>query len=90
VLQHLVRVHHVERSVVEAQVVDVADLEPDVGLTAPVRLLPGQRQHVAGRVDADHLAVRDPGGQVRGDRAETAAHVEHTRVGRQSRQQVPG
>ena len=90
VLQYLVRVHHVERSVGEAQVVDVPDLEPDVGLPPPVRLLPGQRQHVAGRVDAGHLAVRHPGGQVDGDRARAAADVEHTRVGRQSRQQVPG
>ena len=90
VLQHLVRVHHVERMVLVAQGVHVPDLEPDVGLTPPVRLLPRQRQHIAGRVDPGHLAVRDPGGQVRGDRAGAAAHVEHARVGRQSRQQVPG
>lgn len=90
VLQHLMRVYHVERVVGERQLVHVPGLEPDVGQLAPGGLLPGPVQHVRRRVDPDDLTRRDQGGQVRGDRARAASHVEHPRVRRQVSQQVPG
>ena len=89
VLEHLVRVHHVERAVREVQVVHVPGVEPDVVQPSPLRLLPGLRQHVGGRVDGGHVPAGHPGRQVRGDRARAAAHVEHARVRREPRQQVP-
>ena len=89
VLEHLVRVHHVERPVREVQAVHVPGVERNVALPAPLRLLPGLRQHVPGRVDAGHVPAGYQGRQVHGDRARAAAHVEHARVRRQPRQQVP-
>jgi hypothetical protein len=56
-LHHLVRVHHVERVVVEAQLVHVADLEADVSLAPAVRLGAGGGQHVGRPVDPGDVAV---------------------------------
>ena len=90
VLHHLVRVHHVERVVVEAQLVHVADLEADVSLAPAVRFGPGQGQHIGSRVDPGDVAVGDERRQVRGDGARAAADVEHPRAGAQPGQQVGG
>ena len=70
-------VHDVERGVVEGQVIHVTGVEPYVGPALAACLLPGVFQHVAGRVDADHIALGNPGGQVDGDGPGAATHVEH-------------
>lgn len=77
-------VHDVERAAGAAEVVDVAGLEPDVGL--PGGGLAGGGEHVSGRVDADDLA--GPGGQAGSDGAGTAADIQHPVAGPQPRQQV--
>ena len=90
VLKHLVRVHHVERSVAERQPVDVTGLEPEVGQAPAVGLGLGLGQHAGRRVDPGDLAVRHPGGQVRGDRARAAADVQYVHARLQVPQQVAG
>jgi hypothetical protein len=76
VLQHLVRVHHVEGAVRVGQRVHVSGLEPDVRRCTRA----GQRQHLRQWLDRRHLA--HPPGQVRGDRRRPAPDIKqrHARV----------
>ena len=85
VLQHLVRVHDVERRVGEVERVHVADreLDRDAGRVARV----GARgvEHLVGAVDAHDAPGRDPLGEVDGDRARSAPDQRTVGPNRQSR-----
>ena len=90
VLQHLVRVHDVESRVVKAQVAYVADIEGDIALGPAGGLRPGIGQRLRSGVNPRHLARRQSGGQVDGDRAGPAADIEHARRRGQPGEEVAG
>ena len=82
VLEHLMGVDHVEGAVGEPEVEDVADLEATRPRPASAGGGPGLGQDPGGGIDTDHPAGRHPRGQVAGDRARTAAHVQQRQPGR--------
>ena len=55
-VQHAVRDHHVHARVVERKRFDVAELEPDVGIAEPLRVLSRPFDHLRGEVHPQHLA----------------------------------
>ena len=74
-LEHLMRVHDVERVVVHLEGVEVADRELDVRTGAGVasRLV----DHGGRRIDAEDASGRNSPADVRRDRARPAPEVEH-------------
>ena len=80
-LQHLVRVHDVERVVGEAQRVHILDREVEVGQAAFLGEAPRQRQRVL--VDLGRGDVGDDAGEVNGDGAGAGADVEESGPGRE-------
>jgi len=90
VLQHLVRVHDVERVVLELQRVRVTDLEAHVRRALLGRVLGGDGQHGGGPVDTHDVTRGDAGREVHRDGARAAAHVEQPLARLQRRQQVTG
>ena len=77
VLEHLVGVDHVVAGGREIQGVDVPDDDVDRAAAASVSFSAGQRRGALGGLQGRHAPGRDPLGQVNGDRAGPAAHVEH-------------
>src|SRR5699024_10800803 len=88
VLQHLVRVHDVERVVVEVERVDVGGVELDVGRTVGAGGC-GSALHDLGRgIHPYDTAWCHVAGKVQGDTSGTCAHVKNRRTGRQIRLEV--
>ena len=84
VLEHLVGVDDVEGAVGVVERVDVADGQLQVRRRrVGSRRLAGGVDHVGRRIDAHHAAWRDARGDVDGDGARPAAHVEHVGAGHQ-------
>ena len=86
VLEDLVRVDHVEGAVRVVEGVDVAGGE--VGVRPVPGQFPSLLDDLLRGVDTGDMALRNAIGQVRRDRAGTAANVEDRRVRGQVRQQV--
>ena len=82
VLQHLVRVHDVERVVGEVERVQVGGAELDVRRARLSRSALAASIDVGRGVDADHAPGCDPAREVERDRARTAADVEDRRARR--------
>jgi hypothetical protein len=80
--------HNIKFGILEGQMVDIADLEPDIALAAG--FLPGHVQDIPGGIHSDYLAGRHPRRQVGSDRARTAADIQDACRVRQPRQQVRG
>ena len=87
VLEHLVRMHHVEGVVGQVEGVYVADHELRLD-PAPAQLVAAQRQRVFGRLEGGHPSRGHEPGQVGGDGAGPGADVEQSLAGSQVRQQV--
>ncbi len=87
-LEDLMRVHDVERVIVNVERVEVADRELDIRTAAGVaaRLL----DHVGRHIDAEDPAGRDCPADIGGDRARSASEVEHTDAAGQARRDVGG
>src|SRR5258705_10159811 len=87
-LEHLMRVHAVDRVVVHLEGVEVADRDLDVRTAAGVasRLL----DHNGRRIDAEDASGRNPPADVSRDRARPAPEVEHTGGGCEMRGKVRG
>ena len=86
VLQELVRMHDVERSVWKLQRVDVADMQLD---RQPCPLAWAFAcASTSGAVDANHAAWRDLTREIHGDRARPAAHVEQVEPRSKGRQEI--
>src|SRR6185436_13381441 len=87
-LEHLMRVHDVERVVVHLERIEVADRELDVRTAASVasRLL----DHGGRRIDAEDASGRNPPADVSRDRARPAPQVEHADAECEVRGEVSG
>ena len=82
------RVHDVERRVVELERVHVTGREPDVlGAPAPAELV-RLDDDLVGPVDADHGSRRNPPREIDRDRARPTAHVEQVHAGLEPVQEV--
>jgi hypothetical protein len=88
VLEHLVCVHDVEGLVWQVEGVDVAYCEPHVLDTERQASGAGFGDDVRRDIDPEHRTGRDTTGQIDGDRARTATHVEQPQPGSQRRQKV--
>ncbi len=89
-LEHLVRVHDVERPVRQVEGVHVAGRELDVVDAGVARRVPRAVEHLARAIDAEHASGCDTRREVDGDRARTTTDVEHARARRQRVEQVRG
>jgi len=87
-LEHLVRVYHVERVVGHLEGIEVADRKLDVGTTAGVA--PRLLDHRGRRIDAEDSSGRNPPADVSRDCARPAPKVEHAGAGGEVRCEVSG
>ena len=88
-LEHLVGMHDVERTVAEAEVVDIANTEPDVGYVVrgiAHRLVDNQ----FGTVDSDDTARFDAPSKVHGECAGTTSDIEKRGAGGKASSEVDG
>ena len=90
VLEHLVRVHDVERVVVDVERVQIGGAELGVG--RPLAFALGERGFDRGGrdIDSEHGRRRDPCGQVERDGAGPAADVENRHAGNEMRNEIRG
>src|SRR5438034_6304184 len=87
-LEHLMRVHDVERVVVHLEGVKVADRELDVRTAAGVALR--LVDHGGRRIDAEDASGRNQPADVSRDRARPAPEIEHAGGGCEVRGKVSG
>jgi hypothetical protein len=90
VLQHLVRVDHVDRVVGQVEVVDVAESELRCRGAASLRVGARRVERFGDDVDAENAAGCHRIGQVEGDRPRSAADVEQAQAGREVGKEVCG
>src|SRR6478752_543638 len=87
-LEHLMRVHDVERVVVHLEGIEVADRKLDIrtGASVASRLL----DHGGRRIDAEDAPGRNPPADVSRDRTWPAPKVEHPGAGCEVRGEISG
>lgn len=90
VLEDLVGMYDVERSVVEGEPVDVAHLTRDVRLLARLAERSGLLHDAGVRVDADHRTVGHSPGESDRNRPRPTSDIEHLGIGPEVGQEVRG